>query len=84
MLRGQKKLAAQVRQAEIERKVQSRKAQSSGDTGSQWGQNLSEDKLIKGNHYAKNSGQARVDYLRGEVRRKKAEQKAGSLTLIKR
>jgi len=84
MLRGQKKIAAQVRQAEIARKEQARKAQNSGYTPSQWGQNLSEDKLIKGNHYAKNSGAAKLDYLRGEVRRKKAEQKAGSLTLIKR
>jgi hypothetical protein len=84
MLRGQKKLAAAVRRSQIEAKVAARKAQSSGDTGSQWGQNLSEDKLIKGNHYAKSGGAARVDYLRGEVRRKKAEQKAGSLTLIKR
>jgi hypothetical protein len=83
MLRGQKKLEAKVRQAEIERKSNARKLQNSGYTPSQWEQNLSEDKLVKGNHYAKNSGAAKLDYLREQVRKAKSEQKI-SLTLIKK
>lgn len=83
MLRGQKKLEAQVRRAEIQRKEQARKAQSSGYTESQWDSQTSVDRLIKCDHYAKSSGAARISYLREEVRKARKEHKI-SLTLVKR
>lgn len=71
MSKNQAKLIAKMRQIEIANKR--RPLQESGGLTSQWGRMTSESKLLQRGHFLKNGERARLDFVREEIRRLKAQ-----------
>lgn len=73
-------LVAKMRQIELSKKK--RPLQDSGAVPSQWGGMTSDSRLLSMGHYEKSSDKAKLDYVREQIRRTKAENETAKPKLI--
>lgn len=73
-------LVAKMRQIELSKKK--RPLQDSGALPSQWGSMTSDARLLSMGHYEKSSDKAKLDYVREQVRKAKAENESAKPKMI--